>query len=469
MVKRMCVSRLMRLGVASAGLWLAASVLADETQGTGEAARRPPWGDGTPPWVKDGQVDEAVRAAWRAKRALSSGKAGTAGPPADASPEERRAYRRQRAAERAAAAAPAAKEAQVGHGGDHPHGGHDAGNHAGTAAPAGDDRSGVAPRWGGARDATLWLTDAPPSRGGRPGGWSGGHGEGHGGGTGSRPQGDGGMNMAENGADGVPGKRVWLRQGNNPLTARPATGEETALLLAPDGKASEVPAEPHGGPYNVTFPMPELGYYNVYLLRRTLDQDTLGILAAKVETARAGMGHGGGSEVSVAPRLDARVPVEILRERKAKEALFTRVNYGDEIAFQVLKGGRPVQNARVTFASGQGWSNSVQSDEDGRAVFTVIRDYYPRDWPLFDKRHRETWLVTASFMTPEAGEYQGGKYASTRYTATLSGAYYPGVADYESYSDGLLIGLAGLLFTGTGVYVYRRRRVRPFREVRFDD
>lgn len=364
---------------------------------------------------------------------------------ADADPAARRAYWQKRAAERAAQAQADAASA-------------DGRPATGSRISLGNDDPGAARR-GGGRDGVLWLTDAPPARAGRPGGW----------------RGAGGMagmgDMSAMGEGGrVPKKRVWLRLGGNPLTARPATGEETALLLAPGGKASELPVEPHGGPYNVTFPTPDLGCYNVYLVRRVVAGDGLDVAVAKTEVVRGEMGRGGGTDPAlVAAATDARVPVEIVRERKGQEGLFTRINYGDTVIFRVLRAGRPVQDARVTFTSGRGWSNNVQSDADGRAAFTVIRDYYPDSWSLFDKRHRETWLVAASFATPEAGEYQGGKYASTRYAATLSGAYYPGVADYESYASGLMIGLTGLLFTGTGVWLYRRRRVKPFREVRFDD
>lgn len=400
----------------------------------------------------------------RAAERAGTGEALTPRPPENAGSEEKRAYWRKRAAAREAA-----------QGGTPARGAH-AGHEAGMGRPTDSGHAAAgASHWsggGGRGDGVLWLTDAAPFKrdgqgGGRPG-------------AGAQPRGAGmaggqmgGMGgMAEAGRGAVPMKRVWLRAGGNPKTARPATAEESALVQGPDGKTSEIAVEPHGGPYNVKFPTPAQGSYNVYFSRRAQDGDTLTVSLAKAEVMAASMGHGTSKDVAarlVMPRTEPRIPVEIVRERKEKEALFTRINYGDEIAFQVLKAGKPVQNARVTFTSGQGWSNSAQSDEDGRATFTVIRDYYPRDWSLFDKRHRETYLVAASFSTPEAGEYQGSRYASTRYTATLSGAYYPGTSDYESYSDGLLVGGAGLLFTGTSVWWFRRRRVRPYREVLFDD
>ena len=67
----------------------------------------------------------------------------------------------------------------------------------------------------------------------------------------------------------------------------------------------------------------------------------------------------------------------------------------------------------------------------------------------------------------EAGEVDGRPYRSTRYLASFTGNYYPSPDDYESYAYGLAFGLFALVATGLGIYLYRRRRNRPYREVRF--
>lgn len=395
-------------------------------------------------------------------------------PPADATPEERRAWWQKRAAARGAsaeggrpaeaAAASGRPGAAAGQGGGKPFSGKPAeGKPAEGRMAEGKPGGGRPGGMGGMRDGVFWLSDLPPQREGRRGGGRpGGGGMGGSGGM----EGMGGMG---GGRDSVPTKRLWLRMGGNPQTARGVPAEEATLLLGPDGMPSEVAVEAHGGPYNVTFPMYDMGYYNAYWMRQTVEGDTLNVNIAKAEVIRSA-GHGGGDMAMASmPFVDYRVPVELVRDRKEKESGFTRLNYGDTVSFRVMSDGKPVQNARVTFTSGQGWSNSVQSDEDGRASFMVIRDYYPQDWNLFDKGHRETYLVSATYTRPESGEKQGAAYTSVRYTTTLSGAYYPGVKDYESYASGLMIGLTGLLFTGTGVYLYRRRRVKPYREARFDE
>lgn len=322
----------------------------------------------------------------------------------------------------------------------------------------------------GGGDGVLWLSDQAPRRedsvGGHPGGARGG---------GNPMAGMVGMEvMADPGMGGnsvarVPNKRLWLRSGSNPLTAGSVRAAEPVLLLNPQQQASTVEVEAHGGPYNITFPMPEPGVYNAYFVRQSVDQETLAVTVAKAEVMRsAGHGKVEGQEQMMVPRTDHRVPVEIVRQRKGKERLYTRINYGDVISFQVLRDGKPVQNARVTFTSGQGWSNSVQSDEDGRASFVIIRDYFP-EWREFDRRHRETFVVSASFPVDQAGDWQGSTYRNVRYTTTLAGAYYPSAEDYESYAWGLGIAVIALLFSGTAIYLYRRRRVRPYREVSFDE
>jgi hypothetical protein len=389
-------------------------------------------------------------------------------PPADASDEEKRAFWQARAAERrkaeaeAAPAVEAAAPAAV-----DPHAGHAMPPAAAVAAPASAPASAGAGRPRTMRerggDGVLWLSDQAPRREGAGGGHPGGA---RGGMAGMEGMADSGMG----GAPGrIPNKRLWLRSGSNPQTAGSVPASEALLLLDAKQQASTVEVEAHGGPYNVTFPMPEPGVYNAYFVRQAVDQETLAVTVAKAEVMRsAGHSKVEGEAQLMLPRTDDRVPVEIVRQRKDKEGLFTRINYGDVITFQVLREGKPVQNARVTFTSGQGWSNSRQSDEDGRASFVIIRDYFP-EWREFDRRHRETFVVSASFPVDQAGDWQGSAYRNVRYTTTLAGAYYPSAEDYESYAWGLGIAVIALLFSGTAIYLYRRRRVRPYREVRFDE
>jgi LPXTG-motif cell wall-anchored protein len=98
----------------------------------------------------------------------------------------------------------------------------------------------------------------------------------------------------------------------------------------------------------------------------------------------------------------------------------------------------------------------------------MIRDYFP-PWELFEKRHAQPHLVSATHSLPESGQLSQKPYSQTRYSASFSGNYYPSKSDYTSYAYGLTYGGFALMTTGFGLYFYRRRRNRPYREVRFHE
>jgi len=89
--------------------------------------------------------------------------------------------------------------------------------------------------------------------------------------------------------------------------------------------------------------------------------------------------------------------------------------------------------------------------------------------PEFAKYHKQTFLMTADLDVSDKVTVDGVDYASAHYTGTLAGNYYPSPHDYRSYAWGLGIGLFVIVFGGVAVYLYRRRRVKPFKEERVDD
>jgi hypothetical protein len=393
-------------------------------------------------------------------------------PPADASPEERRAFWQKRAAERAKAAessAPAAAPSGT------PAPAAERQRPAATnakpaaaslppqplAAPEETGRSGGRPggmptRGGGA----LWLSDSPPARGdGPPRGGMGGM---------------GGMAMGGE-RSGPPFKKLWLRAGADPQKSGFARDDAQApaeiVLVTPQGKAEGEPLPVAAeGRRNLAFAMPVQGYYRLYVTTRKLQGDTLNVSVAKAEVSN--FSHGGEEDerarALVAPRVLEAAPIEIVREKLPDEKLFFQLKSGDEQGFVVLQKGLPLQGARVRFVSHQGWVKEALSDEQGRVGFQIVRDYFP-PWDDFQKRFKATFLLIAEANAAEAGRYQEQPYANVRYQATLAGSYYPSPDDYRSSAWALGVGLAIALFCGAAVYLYRRRRVRPFREVRFDD
>ncbi|OGT94119.1 MAG: hypothetical protein A2286_00630 [Gammaproteobacteria bacterium RIFOXYA12_FULL_61_12] len=273
---------------------------------------------------------------------------------------------------------------------------------------------------------------------------------------------------------GPPMKRLWLLSGTDPQKAAFARGDadasvETLLVTPskPEGESVPPPGEGHRG---LVFEMPAQGFYRVYVTTRTLQERMLNLNVAKAEVGN--FGHDGDEEehdrAMTAPRALENAAIEIVRERQPKEGPFSQVRSGTEQSFIVLRKGLPVPDARVRFVSHQGWSKEVTSDGQGRARFQVVRDYFP-PWGEFQKRFKATYLVIAEFDATEAGNHKDQPYTSVRYQATLSGSYYPSPEDYRSYAWGLGVGLLAALLSGVATYLYRRRRLRPFQEVRLDE
>ncbi|MEN6585894.1 MAG: hypothetical protein ABFE02_07625 [Sulfuricella sp.] len=403
-------------------------------------------------------------------------------PPEHATQEERRAFYQKRAAERAKAeesgapiadaAAPTPAHATDGHrmGGMRPDNA-GIGQKPGTvtamaplaaAKPDEANRNGNGSRPGGMgmgmrSGGAVWLSDSPPMRGDGP----------------SR-RGMGGMAMGGE-RSGPPLKRLWLRSGSDPQKSsfyREVSGAAPEILLVtPQGRPEGAPLPPAAeGRRNLSFEMATQGVYRLYVTTRKLQGDTLNVSVAKAEVNN--FSHGGDEEeiakAATAPRVLESAAIEIVREKLPNEKRFFQLKSGDEQAFFVLQKGLPLQGARVRFVSHQGWTKEAVSDEQGRVSFQILRDYFP-PWNDFQKRFKATFLLIAEANAAEAGRYQDQPYANVRYQATLSGSYYPSPEDYRSYTWGLGVALLIALFCGTAVYLYRRRRVRPFREVRFDD
>ena len=240
-------------------------------------------------------------------------------------------------------------------------------------------------------------------------------------------------------------------------------------MIDANGNRTRVAQTPIGGLAHAKCEFEDMGFYNAYLTRESVQN---GIL--KVQLAKAEMLKGSccvkAREVDPAQARaisDPTLPLEIVREHKPDERLLTRMVSGDRIRFTVNRLGKPLAGAQVIMLTQEGWQKKSVSDENGLAEFTLIRDYFPA-WNDFNRRTKETFVLVAEAEAAESGSYQGQRYGKVHYQATLSGKYAPSPYDYKSYGLGVSIAVFVFAFGGLGIYLYRRRRVKPFQEIRFD-
>ncbi len=267
-------------------------------------------------------------------------------------------------------------------------------------------------------------------------------------------------------------KQVWLRGGDTIKSApyiAVADGGEQLTMIDLAGNKTAVVAASDNGRLTLKTDLTEAGFYDLYLERRVVRDGKLQVMLPKAELLRASCVAKEVDEEAVAkPIINAASPLEVVREHKPDEGCMTRLVSGDVVSFLVLSFGKPVAGIPVTMITQEGWRNTVTSDEGGHASFTVIRAYFP-NWFEFKKYHTDTFLTVVEMDKNEAGTLDGAPYTSAHYVATLPGKYRPSPYDYRSYAWGLGIALFVIVFGGVAIYLYRRRRLKPYQEVRVDD
>ena len=209
-----------------------------------------------------------------------------------------------------------------------------------------------------------------------------------------------------------------------------------------------------GGCVKITFEVPSSGYYGVYYLYESKSY----VNVAKYEYKR--FSHGSDdvfSKEQNRAKSFEKIPLEILRLRNSDEdSFYYRLQVGDDLKFKVLKDGKAIRGARVSLKTQLGWQKTARTNKDGIATFKLIQDYNP-EWEKFNKRFREKFIVVAQFKDDK------------KYKISYMGEYTPKRDFYQSYAYALIISLILLVIMSVGIFVYRYKIQKPFREVTFDE
>ncbi len=268
----------------------------------------------------------------------------------------------------------------------------------------------------------------------------------------------------------VPSKKVWpvFMDGSGTLSC---LGDINAELYVLDANLNTIKAKQSRdrGCRSVSFKMPDNGYYNLFYTDKIVDGNTLYLSTAKYEYMR--FNHSNDAvydDEKMSAHTIKEVPFDILRLREEGETFYHRLYSGDKIRIKVILDSKPVEGANLTLSTKTGWSKTIKTDKDGIATFVLLEDYFP-EWEKFDRRHKNKFLLTASYTQESKGEYDGEAYENIKYITTYTSLYYPGESGYMSYAYGLLAAIAAMIISGFVIYWYRRRREKPFQEVSFNE
>ncbi|GEM_PF-299135 len=272
------------------------------------------------------------------------------------------------------------------------------------------------------------------------------------------------------GGDRVPTKEVWPVFEDS-LGSKNCFTEIDASIYLLDANLSTTQATASKSTRckSVSFKIPDNGYYNLFYIDKKIQDNTLHVKTAKYEFMR--FNHSNDAlydKEKMAAHTIKETPFDIVRIREEDETFYHNLYSGENLRVQVLLDGKPLERADITLRTKTLWSKSLKTDKDGVATFALIEDYFP-NWSDFDKRYKNEFLLTASYERDMHGDINGTKYEKIRYSATYPSLYHPNNSQYRSYSYGLSAAIVTIIVSGFAIYWYRARRVKPFKEVSFNE
>jgi nitrous oxide reductase accessory protein NosL len=270
--------------------------------------------------------------------------------------------------------------------------------------------------------------------------------------------------------DRVPTKEMWPTFEDS-MRKQNCLGDISAELYLLDAKlnTTKLQASQERGCKSVTFKMPDNGYYNLFYIDKAVEDNILHVTTAKYEYMRFDHSN---DAVYDNEKMSAHTiqesPFDILRLREDGETFYHRLYSGNNVRVQVLLDGKPIEGANLTLTTKTLWSKTLQTDKDGIANFVLIKDYFP-EWNKFDSRHKNEFLLSATYTKDVKGALNDQEFEKIQYSATYPSEYYPNDSGYKSYAYGLSAAVSTIVLSGFAVYWYRRRRQNPFKEVVFNE
>ena len=265
----------------------------------------------------------------------------------------------------------------------------------------------------------------------------------------------------------------WLMLGENVGDAAyyaQANASIEALVFAPSGKRIEHKLDSLNQKTTLSFSNPEEGFYNEYVVSKSVSGDTLYYAIAKGELLNHSCrnGHAHVREMMPYKVYPKDIPFEIVRKRMMHEDFHYFVSSGEKVTYRILLNGVPAKGIRTKLSTQKGWINPKRTDEKGAVRYQFLQDYFT-PWQEINNREEYTYVLFANVTIPESGVFGNQSYNYIKYTTSISDAYRPAKTFYQSMFWSIIVLLLTTVGTILGIYYYRSRRNRPFKEIIFDE
>jgi len=265
----------------------------------------------------------------------------------------------------------------------------------------------------------------------------------------------------------------WIRNGNSIQNAKYiCLDDETEYeltLMSPEGNKEKIEIVTDSICY-AKFELNEEGYYNTYLIIKKAVGDTLHVNIAKAELLNHSCRNGHHKRLEARPvRTYPKITdFEMIRNRNPHEDYHYFTSSGSEEVFKVIYDGKPRLGVKVTLNTEKGWSKTFFTDENGEINAQFIQDYFSK-WQELNSREIYYYMLKADYTTKKDIHYNGKDYSYVHYTLTMSDGYHPARTMYASMVWGLIVFLIALIASVAGIFIYKERRKRPFKEIKFNE
>ena len=274
---------------------------------------------------------------------------------------------------------------------------------------------------------------------------------------------------------GPPPKKYiqWLRKGSSVNDAKyiclTDSTDYQLTLMSPEGEKEDIELVKNKTCY-AKFELNEEGYYNAYLIIKKDLGDTLHINIAKAELLNHSCRNGHHKKLEARPvnYYPEITDFEMIRQRNPHEDYHYFTSSGDTETYKAFFEGKPLAGVKVKLNTEKGWSKTLFTNENGELNAEFIQDYFSK-WRELNKREIYYYMLEADYTLKKDIHYKGKDYAYIHYTLTMSDGYHPSRTMYASMVWGLIVFLITMVVSIAGIYIYKERRKRPYKEIKFNE